>query len=63
MLALRLWMHVHTNTCMSCQWKVVNTVASHGRTALVLETLVRGVWEQADKDTGMDADEKDEDAE
>jgi len=29
----------------------------------VLETLVRGVWEQADKDTGMDADEKDEDAE
>lgn len=26
--------------------QVVETAASHGRIALVLETLVRGVWEQ-----------------
>jgi hypothetical protein len=48
---------------MSCQWKVVNTAASHGRVALVLETLVRGVWEQTDKEVERDAEEKDHDVE
>ena len=54
---------VHAHTLMSCQWKVVNTAASHGRVALVLETLVRGVWEQTDMEVEKDADEKNHDAE
>ena len=55
--------HVHAHTLMSCQWKVVNTAASHGRVALVLETLVRGVWEQTDMEVEKDADEKNDDVE
>jgi hypothetical protein len=38
-----------------CQ--VITTVTSHGRVALVLETLVRGIWEQTDKNTDSGEDE------
>ena len=41
----------------------MNTAASHGRVALVLETLVRGVWEQTDMEVEKDADEKNDDVE